>query len=938
MKKITSPALFVTLLPCLLLAPMAQAEPLVVIDSGLSEPRGMALGDVDGDGFVDLLVATNGANRLYLGLGDDRFGSGVDIDSDALDTTSLALGDVDGDGDLDLVSGNRASVNRLYLNIGPCPEDDDSCERQTVFDSGSDLSPDIRDTNAIALAAIDGDGLPDLVVVNEGESNRVYFNQGEGVFLRSQSVDIGVDIATSRALALGDLDGDGDLDLVIANSDQPNRRYLNDGQGNFSAADIAADNQPSSAVELRDVDGDGDLDLFVANDGEPNRLYLNSGAGLFDAGVDVGSGSDASQALAGGDLDGDGDLDLIVGNRGGADRLYLNLGRLQGGADGSFDGGHNTLIDNGDVNALLLYDFEGNGSPDLLATTQAGSVTLFRNHSLNLYGNGYGGVVSRDIGSEREASLAAAVADLDGDGDLDYVVANHNALNRIYINQGDGSFVAGATFGSATESTAALLLADLNGDGAVDIISGNGDAPNRVYLNQGDGSFGAGSDLAADADATTSLALADLDLDGIPDLVVGNSGQKNRLYLGLGGGAFAAGVDITDDIHFTAAMLLGDVNGDGRIDVVAVNRAQRERNRLYINVEERDEDGNPTGAIAFTDRQGQAAGENLPEADDESYAAALVDLDGDGDLDYIDASSGLSRYYFNDGNGLYGDGEGGGIGFELNPGRPHSVLSLDLGDIDGDGDLDLVIASGHLNRLYLNQGGLQGGAKGHFDRGSDLNADVLGTYAIALADMDGDSRLDVVTANLNQTNRYYPNLTAQIVLRVMPGLRAPVVTESHDPVSLGIGCLGGGADGASASLDYAIELGSSATSAGADDLSQPSGTLTWTDGVCEAKQITLAVTFDDQLEGEESFYLVLKNPRGFENNDALPREQRYRVTIEDGFSTEVVAEEPAPAAPAASSGGGGGGAALWLLLAAVGRIGWRRGGACLRRALQALQP
>ena len=904
--------------------PQAQAQPLVLIATELTGPQGLALGDVDGDGYPDLVVATrSGPNRLYLGRGEEgEFGAGVDIDTDALETTSLALGDVDGDGDLDLVTGNWGAVNRLYLNVGLCPEEEVSevsCTRQSVFAEGLDLSPDIRNTHAIALARIDANETLDLVVINEGETSRIYFNQGEGRFLRSQSRDISADVATSRALALGDLDDDGDLDLVIANSDQSNRVYLNDGEGNFSGTAIGTLVQVSRDVELRDVDGDGDLDLLVANEGASNRLHLNGGSGLFDDGVELGGDVDATMALVSGDLDGDGDIDLIAGNVDGPDRFYLNLGRQQGGGEGTFDGGHSLLIDNGDVSALLLYDFAGNGSPDLLAATQTGTVSLFRNSSLNLYGNGYGGVASRDIGSEAEESLAAAVADLDGDGDLDYVVGNHHgAPNRIYLNQGDGSFAMAGTFGIAAESTQALRLADLDGDGDVDIVSGNWVAPNRVYLNQGDGNFGSGSDLSSDADQTTSLALADLNQDQIIDLVVGNWGQKNRLYLGLGDGSFAAGIDISDDDHFTQAMVLGDVDGDGRIDVVAVNGAQRERNRLYINVEEVDDNGNGTGGIVFTDRQGQAVGENLPEVDDESYAAALADLDGDGDLDYIDGSSGLSRYYLNDGNGLYGDGKGGGVGFVLNPGQPHSVFGLDLGDVDGDGDVDLVMATGHINRLYLNQGGLQGGRQGHFDHGSDLNADVSGTYAIALADMDGDGRLDVITTNSAQTNRYYPSLLGKRVLRVAPGVNNPVVTESDAPVFLGIGCLGVNSGGAS--IDYAIELGSEADSAAADDLALVSGRLTWPDGVCEAKQIELSLTFDGVLEGPESFYLVLKNPQGFENGGEIPLQRYYKVVLEDGVPTDVVAPETAvtPSTPTDPGGGGGGILAWWLPVAACG--------------------
>src|SRR5262245_27433991 len=131
----------------------------------------------------------------------------------------------------------------------------------------------------------------------------------------------------SEAVAIGDLDGDGDLDLFRATDPQPPRIYLNDGAGAFvdlTPLVVSSWAGNSEAVALGDVDGDGDLDAYVGNLGQ-DRLYLNGGAGTF---VNVTAASlppsfDFTYAVAFGDVDGDGDLDVYTGT-GGQERLYLN--------------------------------------------------------------------------------------------------------------------------------------------------------------------------------------------------------------------------------------------------------------------------------------------------------------------------------------------------------------------------------------------------------------------------------------------------------------------------------------------------------------------------------------------------------------------------------------------------------------------------------------
>jgi hypothetical protein len=191
-----------------------------------------------------------------------------------------------------------------------------------VFDSGQ------RPGNgqAVALGDVDGDGDLDAFVANGlvQATSKVWLNDGTGVF-----IDGGQSVYSphGRAVALGDVDGDGDLDAFVAHTvNQANQVWLNDGAGTFTDSDQSLGNSQSHAVALGDVDGDGDLDAFVANNnGEANKVWLNVGMGAFsDSGQILGSLS--SRAIALGDVDGDGDLDAFVANYslGNGNRIWLN--------------------------------------------------------------------------------------------------------------------------------------------------------------------------------------------------------------------------------------------------------------------------------------------------------------------------------------------------------------------------------------------------------------------------------------------------------------------------------------------------------------------------------------------------------------------------------------------------------------------------------------
>jgi hypothetical protein len=649
----------------------------------------------------------------------------------------VATADVDSDGDRDLffaVSVFGAPLGcRLYRNDGGHAFTD-------VSSSG--LPQILLQANHAAFGDFDGDSDPDLIVADAWQ-DRLWLNDGSGRFTDRTSGRLPVELLDTRRLVLGDLDGDGDLDVVRVNYGPPTV-WLNDGTGVFT--DVSATHAPAFAqvgawdVTLGDTEGDGDLDVAIAAQ-VGHLLWLNDGTGRFSdaSGARLPSPAVHAIGIRFADVDGDLDRDLVCGNWNAAPTLYLNDGA------GSFVDASAarmpTLVDN--VWCVDVGDADSDGDVDV-AFGVVGQNRLFVNDGTGVFAD----ATAARMPEVADGTIQLAFADLDGDSDLDLVSANTFQENRLCYNDG-GVFVdaAPSRFEGVVGGPYALAIGDVDGDGDLDVVRGEGDAGGynescRLVLNDGLGFFGMapGGAFPVDGDDTRAVVLGDVDGDGDRDAVLGNHGAPPRLYLNSGNGTFTdASTWLPASVASTRALGLGDVDGDLDLDLVIGDFAGQ--SRLFLN-----------SGSSFID----ATATRLPAAVLDTRALALVDVDGDGDRDLVlgngQAQGQQNRLYLNDGTGTFADVTATHLPVEAAP-----TSSVAVGDVDGDGDPDLVFGNdstvfGWRNSLYLNDG------SGRFtNRSWQLVFEQYRTFSVALGDVDEDGDLDLVCGDHNHWNKLHLN-------------------------------------------------------------------------------------------------------------------------------------------------------------------------------------
>jgi tetratricopeptide (TPR) repeat protein len=348
----------------------------------LGEPAAthLAVGDVDGDGDDDLYAAAAGGGVLL------RNDAGVfaDITEQAGVRVSggvaAIFGDYDNDGHLDLFVA-RQGGDALLRNRG------DGTFQDVSRSAGIQ---NVQASRAPLFLDADHDGDLDLLLAGMGPS-RLYRNNGDGTFLESaERMGLAGQGGGHGAAAFGDFDGDAGLDLIVANADVGVVQYRNMLEGRFEsvAATSGLEGRRVVALAVGDYNNDGSLDLFLAGPGDGEaRAFTNKGDGSFTRDRRPTSMFDALRDLSAHqaeflDFDNDGWLDLLVaGETPGGSRSVL---LFRNGAPGRFDDMSSLLPESpGSARSVAVLDYDGDGDLDLLVAQADGTLRLLRNDGGN---------------------------------------------------------------------------------------------------------------------------------------------------------------------------------------------------------------------------------------------------------------------------------------------------------------------------------------------------------------------------------------------------------------------------------------------------------------------------------------------------------------------------------------------------------------------------
>lgn len=411
----------------------------------------------------------------------------------------------------------------------------------------------------------------------------------------------------ASSVAVADVNGDGKLDLLVANVISNSTLnaggvgvLLGNGDGTFQPAVIYGSGLFATSIAVADVNGDGKLDLLVVST-SPSSVYvlLGNGDGTFQAPVAYGTGGYNAISVAVADVNGDGRLDLVVANQcvSSTNCADGTVGVLLGNGDGTFQ----TAVTYGSggwgAYSVAAADVNGDGKPDLLVANQCVSSTSCANGTVGvLMGNGDGTfrtVVTYGTGGY--ASTSVAVADVNGDGKPDLVVANSTpGIIGILLGNGDGTFQKAVPYSSAGVATS-VAVADVNGDGKPDLVVANECVGNcngiAVLPGNGDGTFQTAVQFGSAGFNSDSVAVADVNGDGKPDLLVANLCAVNNCTDHFTVGPGSVSVLINTSVGSTTTALASSSNPSSFNQAVTFTAAVTSQFFKF----------HPTGTVSFFD-------------------------------------------------------------------------------------------------------------------------------------------------------------------------------------------------------------------------------------------------------------------------------------------------------------------------------------------------
>lgn len=705
---------------------LSSQPPISLFDELGESPQSAAISEIDNDGDLDILIANSGSDNVTVLLSDGA-GGFTPTEGSPHQTGegpgSIATADFNADGNLDLVTANFLSDDVSIL-LG---------DGAGAF-SESDSSPVEAGTGPVSITStdVDEDGAADLVVGNGfSDDVSVLLGDGSGAFAEAAGSPIAIGSSVSQALA-EDVDGDTNIDLVVANRDDDNVSILlGDGSGGFVQAGgspIAVGSSPED-LALVDLNNDGEIDVAAANASSDDiSVLLGDGSGGFNEApgspFSVGADAGSTRSIDFGDFNGDGNIDLTASSaRNG--QVGILLGDGVGGFAPAAESPYTVFTS---PQSLNVSDLDSDGLVDVLVVHSLGA-------RLSILSGDGDGSLSESPGSPILFGVDprdGEIADFDGDGENDLAILRSSQNEALVLKgTGSGQFSSLGVFPlDGNTPPAALLADDLDADGNMDLVTVHGGSPGEigVLLGNGSGGFSSADNspflVGTFPGAVTS---GDANLDGNTDLFVANGFLSDDISVLLGDGAgdfvpasgspFPAG-------DRPSSLASADVDGNNILDLVVANRRSDD---VAVLLGDGMGDFSPSASSPIS-------------VGDSPYAVVAADLNADGAVDLVVANEGSDNL-----NILIGDGLGG---FSETSASPIAVgtapVALASSDFNADGDLDLLAANVDSAELTI----LLGDGTGDFSEAAESPIELEpGSRSLSVGDIDGDTRPDAIVVS-----------------------------------------------------------------------------------------------------------------------------------------------------------------------------------------------
>jgi len=603
-----------------------------------------------------------------------------------------------------------------------------------------DISTNADDAYSVFAADMDNDGDMDIISASTFDDKIAWYVNDGGADPSWTTVIITVDADGARSVFAADMDNDGDLDIVSASTwDDTIAWYENNGAANpsWTASNIATNADGAESVFVADMDDDGDMDILSASSEDDTiAWYENNGnANPSWSASDIATNADGANCVFAADLDNDGDLDIISASRNdGTIAWYEN----DGNANPSWSSSDIYTEADG-AESVFAADMDNDGDIDIVSVTYEGStLTWYEND-----GNADPSWTASDITNDISYGKGVFVADINNDGNMDIVTASL-VDDKItwHENNGDADPIwYSSVIATSADGATSVFAADMDNDGDMDVLStSNEDDAIAWYENTADFTFEpswTASDIATNADGAYSVFAADMDNDGDIDILSASFWDDTIAWYENDGASDPSWTpaDIVTDCDAAYSVFAADIDNDGDMDILSACHSD-DTIAWYEN------DGAPDPSWTPAD---------ITTSADGAFSVFAADMDNDGDMDVLSASSEddtIAWYENNNGDGSSWTA----ADIDTNADGAFSVFAADM---DNDGDMDILSASYDDDTIawYENNGNANPSWTA-----VDIDTNADGASSVFAADFDNDGDMDIVSASYDDdTIAWYEN-------------------------------------------------------------------------------------------------------------------------------------------------------------------------------------